>query len=79
MKLEEKTGLSYMTNSLFDPGGLENQAEKPQFVLDQQQYMERFTESYALQKYGTLFMDYLYTAEPPSQDEQLGIQFTLHP
>ncbi len=61
--LSEKTITSYNSGSLFDSGGAENQSEKPQYVLDQQKYMERYTESYALQKFGAMWMDYLYTSE----------------
>jgi hypothetical protein len=72
MSLEEKSSLLYSTGSLFDSGGAENQAEKPHYVCEQQNYMERFTEGYALQKFGAMFLDYVYTAESQTLDVQPG-------
>ena len=57
----------FKTNSLFDPGGAENQSEKPLYTFDHTAHLGLFTESYALQRHGALWLDYIYTMEEPPE------------
>ena len=61
--------LNYLTGSLFDPGGAENRQEQPHFITDEQRHLETYTESFALERLGTFFADYLYIME--SSDDGL--------
>ena len=52
-----------MTGSLFDPGGAENQNERPTYIFEEDKHVQRYTETFSLVKYGCFWMDYLYTME----------------
>jgi len=59
----------HLSQSLFDPGGPENQGEHPKFVFDPEEHMQLYTEQYALKKYGAFWLDYLFTMED-TEDER---------
>ena len=61
--------MAYDTNSLFDPGGVENQGERPSYITKLDGHMEVFTETYGHDRFGAMWMDYLYTME---KDERNG-------
>ena len=63
--IEEKSHplIGFMTASLFDPGGAENQGERPSFIFDEEKHLQHFTETFSLIKFGSFWMDYLFTME----------------
>lgn len=70
--LDAEKPLNYLSESLFDPGGAENKLEQPHFITDEQRHLEVYSETYALQRFGTFFVDYLYTMDNPDDREQEG-------
>ena len=56
---------AFKINSLFDPGAAENQSERPQYVFDHAAHLDVFTETFGLQRFGTFWMDYIYTMDAP--------------
>jgi len=61
---------NYISGSLFDPGGAENKLEQPHFITDEQRHREVYSEHYVLQRFGTFFLDYLYTMDIPEDGER---------
>ena len=56
--------LTFKSNSLFDPGGPENRCVPPEpLILDREKHIDTYSETYAIQKFGAFYFDYLYTAE----------------
>ena len=63
--------LTYKTNSLFDPGGPENQClGADPLITNRKEHTEVYSETYALQKFGAFYFDYLYTAEEKNFDDK---------
>uniref|UniRef100_UPI00398E377D intermembrane lipid transfer protein VPS13B-like isoform X8 n=1 Tax=Pristiophorus japonicus TaxID=55135 RepID=UPI00398E377D len=59
----DSKGLTYRTNSLFDYRSPENNGVRAEFILDAAQHKETYTEIAGVQRFGALYMDYLYTME----------------
>ena len=53
----------HLSESLFDPGGAENLCDRPTFVFDSEERTQKYSEQYALNKFGAFWMDYLFTME----------------
>lgn len=72
--IEEKAHplIGYMTGSLFDPGGAENQNERQSFIFDEEKHLAKFTETYSLVKFGAFWMDYLFTME---EKDEKGVYY----
>ena len=64
--------LNYLTGSLFDPGGAENRQQQPHFITDEQRHLETYTESFALERLGTFFADYLYIMDSVDDGSKEG-------
>ena len=60
--------IGYMTGSLFDPGGAENQNERPTYIFAEDKHLQQYTETYSLVKFGAFWMDYLFTMD--EQDDK---------
>ena len=61
--------LNFKTDSLFDPESAENRCVLLENeVLDREKHLEAHGETFALQKYGAFYLDYLYTADE-NEDE----------
>ncbi|XP_073406560.1 intermembrane lipid transfer protein VPS13B isoform X3 [Dendrobates tinctorius] len=56
-------GNAYLTNSLFDYRSPENNGIRAEFILDSCSHKETYTEIAGMQRFGALYMDYLYTME----------------
>ncbi|XP_075069965.1 intermembrane lipid transfer protein VPS13B isoform X2 [Mixophyes fleayi] len=56
-------GNTYLTNSLFDYRSPENNGIRAEFILDSSCHKETYTEIAGMQRFGALYMDYLYTME----------------
>ncbi|XP_068093820.1 intermembrane lipid transfer protein VPS13B isoform X2 [Hyperolius riggenbachi] len=56
-------GNTYLTNSLFDYRSPENNGIRAEFILDSTSHKETYTEIAGMQRFGALYMDYLYTME----------------
>ncbi|KAG8570401.1 hypothetical protein GDO81_011258 [Engystomops pustulosus] len=56
-------GNAYLTNSLFDYRSPENNGIRAEFILDSCTHKETYTEIAGMQRFGALYMDYLYTME----------------
>ncbi|CAH1773157.1 unnamed protein product [Owenia fusiformis] len=63
VKFEETKPVNYLSNSLFDPNGAENQMTKHDYIFDTEKHLEKYTEHFALQRFGAFWLDYLYTME----------------
>ncbi|KAK3772280.1 hypothetical protein RRG08_039097 [Elysia crispata] len=61
--LDQKIGLDYLSNSLFDDMSWENRGQRTQHIVDGDQHRQVFTEQYALQRFGAFWLDQLYTME----------------
>nr|XP_014343547.1 PREDICTED: vacuolar protein sorting-associated protein 13B [Latimeria chalumnae] len=59
-------GMTYLTNSLFDYRSPENNGIRAEFILDAAHHKETYTEIAGMQRFGALYMDYLYTMENSS-------------
>ena len=74
--------MNYLTNSLFDPGGPDNQGVKWEYAWSHDGHLEKFTEESMTKRWGALSMDYVYTMDqhkPPSRElKKLGL-LSLHP
>ena len=67
--------LTFKSNSLFDPGGPENQCMMADpLIFDREKHIEVHSETYALQKFGAFYFDYLYTAEEEETEENVQSQ-----
>lgn len=61
--LDNKIGLNYISNSLFDDVSWENRGQRAQHVVDGEEHRQIFTEQYALQRFGAFWVDSLYIYE----------------
>ncbi|KAM9308647.1 intermembrane lipid transfer protein VPS13B [Gastrophryne carolinensis] len=67
-------GNTYLTNSLFDYRSPENNGIRAEFILDSSLHKETYTEIAGMQRFGALYMDYLYTMESNSSTGSLSQQ-----
>ncbi|XP_059174786.1 intermembrane lipid transfer protein VPS13B-like [Physella acuta] len=67
--LDNKIGLNYISNSLFDDVSWENRGQRAQHVVDGEEHRQIFTDQYALQRFGAFWVDSLYIYE---QEEKPG-------
>ncbi|GFR59584.1 vacuolar protein sorting-associated protein 13B [Elysia marginata] len=65
--LDQKIGLDYLSNSLFDDMSWENRGQRSQHIVDGDQHRQVFTEQYALQRFGAFWLDQLYTMDKPEK------------
>ncbi|GFO46200.1 vacuolar protein sorting-associated protein 13b [Plakobranchus ocellatus] len=63
--LDQKIGLDYLSNSLFDDMSWENRGQRSEHIVDGDQHRQVFTEQYALQRFGAFWLDQLYTMDKP--------------
>jgi len=59
--LDSKTTVNYYSQSLFVNDCPANQNKDFHFVFDWDEHLQLFTEQYSIQRYGALYIDYLYT------------------
>ncbi|XP_069813454.1 intermembrane lipid transfer protein VPS13B isoform X8 [Dendropsophus ebraccatus] len=67
-------GNAYLTNSLFDYRSPENNGIRAEFILDSSSHKETYTEIAGMQRFGALYMDYLYTMECTSSKGSVNQQ-----
>ncbi|XP_072266948.1 intermembrane lipid transfer protein VPS13B isoform X2 [Pyxicephalus adspersus] len=67
-------GNTYLTNSLFDYRSPENNGIQAEFILDSSSHKETYTEIVGMQRFGALYMDYLYTMECTSAKGSISQQ-----
>nr|XP_002741992.1 PREDICTED: vacuolar protein sorting-associated protein 13B-like [Saccoglossus kowalevskii] len=59
----EKKQENYITGSLFDGESPENNAERTMFIFDLEQHQMKYSESWALQRFGAFWLDYIFTMD----------------
>ncbi|XP_018414838.1 PREDICTED: vacuolar protein sorting-associated protein 13B isoform X3 [Nanorana parkeri] len=67
-------GNTYLTNSLFDYRSPENNGIRAEFIFDSASHKETYTEIAGMQRFGALYMDYLYTMESTSAKGSISQQ-----
>ncbi|CAD5116322.1 DgyrCDS5226 [Dimorphilus gyrociliatus] len=60
----------HLQNSLFDSQAPENNKELPYFVTGRTVYFEKYTEGYILEKFSSLWFDYVYYNEKLVENEE---------
>ena len=59
----EKTGLTYMTGCLFDVSS--HHSSISTYIFDYDKHCEKYKESWAIERFGVLWVNYLWIEEPP--------------
>ncbi|KAK7463278.1 hypothetical protein BaRGS_00038145, partial [Batillaria attramentaria] len=53
--------LVYDSNSLFDAQSSENRGDQVRFILNSEDHLQNYSESYGMQRFGSFWMDYVST------------------
>jgi len=67
--LDDSTLDSCTKGSLFDDDSAENKGTPTIYIFDEMKHAETYNESYALNRYGAFWMDYMFTAEEVTRVE----------
>ncbi|XP_035828543.1 vacuolar protein sorting-associated protein 13B [Aplysia californica] len=65
--LDNKVGLTYISNSLFDDLSWENRGQRSQHIVDGEEHRQVYSEQSANQRFGAFWVDSLYTYEKPEK------------
>lgn len=67
--LENDTLASCTKGSLFDTESAENKGTPTIYIFDELKHAEVYSESYALDRYGAFWLDYMFTAKERTNTE----------
>lgn len=60
---QSESGLNYLTGCLFDSS--QHHGSIATYIFDVEKHQERYKESWAIDRFGALWINYLWIEEPP--------------